>query len=152
MNKHPGGRPKTRSSSVPKYFQLPTYMARKLETYPNQTDVIIKALENYFEIDGKSKEWIRKKIQEIDNQKTQLLSLLNEEEKREQEEILLAEKKQETWKVLEELFEEYTALGRSIDNPTGQDLEWIKARFYKNDIKDVSLENFIKHFREVKHE
>ena len=90
MNKVKVGRPPNKYDARLKSFKLPIHICSKLETYNNQTNEVIKALERHFEIDGKSKEWAYNRKEELEKELksiSELISAENEKEKEEKERI-----------------------------------------------------------------
>jgi len=133
MEENRVGRPSSHHIKIFKGFRIREDLAKNLETYPNQTTVIEEALEYYFDIDGKSQQWINKRLLEIEREKKSLESLKLKKEKEIKENEIKETKLQQRY----DDFVKYL-----LDPDTVYNTKRLNERF------NTTIRNF-KHFEEL---
>ena len=97
MNKKKVGRPSRTYETKQKFFNLRKDLAEKLETYPNQTEIVEKALEINFNLESQSNTHLYLRKEALDRESKSIESILAERQRKEQQERQKLEYEQKKW-------------------------------------------------------
>ena len=102
------GRPPKGVIYQPKYFHIRIDLAKELETFPNQTLAVEEALEIYYNMQGKSEQWLLKRREELRRELESIDTTLRTKDREKREKEIKAEQ----YRVKEQQFAEmYEQIG-----------------------------------------
>jgi len=108
--KRPVGRPSKGIVWQLKSFKLRVDLAKELETFPNQTQVIEEALEIYFNMQGKSEQWLLKRREELRKKLDSIDTTLRTKDKEKRDKEIKAEQERAKEQYFAEMYEQLKTL------------------------------------------
>ncbi len=127
--KRPVGRPPRKCETKKKFFNIRIDLAKKLETYLNQTAILEEALELHFNLDDESNQHLIKTREKLKRELNSINSIIDERKRKEKQEQIMNEREKK------ELEKEYQRFCNRLE----QDIEF--AEMSKSYFPSVSAIN-----------